>query len=103
MSAPSDRIEREIQLKAPRSKAWNALADAPAFGTWFGVALDGQQLQVGAKAKGQITHPGYEHQVWGGQVESLEPERLMSFSWHPFAVESGIDYSREPCTLVEFH
>ena len=37
--------------------------------------------------------------VW---VEKLEPERLFSFRWHPFAVEQDADYSKEPTTLVEF-
>ena len=27
----------------------------------------------------------------------------MSYRWHPYAVESGVDYSNEPTTLVEFH
>ena len=28
--------------------------------------------------------------------------RLLSFRWHPFAVEAGVDYSSEPTTLVTF-
>lgn len=28
--------------------------------------------------------------------------RLFSLRWHPFAVEPGIDYSKEPTTLVVF-
>jgi Activator of Hsp90 ATPase homolog 1-like protein len=28
--------------------------------------------------------------------------RLFSFRWHPFAVEQGVDYSKEPATLVVF-
>ncbi len=28
--------------------------------------------------------------------------RLLSFRWHPFAVEPGLDYSKEPATLVAF-
>jgi hypothetical protein len=28
--------------------------------------------------------------------------RLFSFRWHPFAIEPGLDYSREPATLVVF-
>jgi uncharacterized protein YndB with AHSA1/START domain len=32
----------------------------------------------------------------------MEPERLFSFTWHPYAVDPNIDYSQEPTTLVEF-
>jgi hypothetical protein len=35
-------------------------------------------------------------------IEQMEPERLFSFRWHPFAVERGVDYSVEPTTLVVF-
>jgi uncharacterized protein YndB with AHSA1/START domain len=35
-------------------------------------------------------------------VQKLEPERLFSFTWHPYAVDPNIDYSQEPTTLVEF-
>jgi uncharacterized protein YndB with AHSA1/START domain len=32
----------------------------------------------------------------------MEPERLFSFTWHPYAVDPNHDYSGEPPTLVEF-
>jgi hypothetical protein len=32
----------------------------------------------------------------------MEPERLLSFSWHPNAINPNEDYSDEPPTLVEF-
>jgi hypothetical protein len=32
----------------------------------------------------------------------MEPERLFSFTWHPYAVDPKADYSQEPPTLVEF-
>jgi uncharacterized protein YndB with AHSA1/START domain len=35
-------------------------------------------------------------------VQKLEPERLFSFTWHPYAVDPKVDYSKEPQTLVEF-
>nr|AAN18028.1 hypothetical protein [Pseudomonas chlororaphis subsp. aurantiaca] len=98
----SDRIERKILLNAPRSRVWAALADAEAFGSWFGVALAGQRFVVGQRTRGQITYPGYEHLVWDVRVEKLEPEHLFAFSWHPYAVEPGVDYSGEPSTLVQF-
>lgn len=35
-------------------------------------------------------------------VERVEPERLFSYRWHPYAIDPGVDYSKEPTTLVEF-
>ncbi|HYZ23302.1 MAG TPA: SRPBCC domain-containing protein, partial [Rhodopila sp.] len=35
-------------------------------------------------------------------VDSIEPMRRISFRWHPYAVEPGIDYSQEPTTLILF-
>jgi uncharacterized protein YndB with AHSA1/START domain len=35
-------------------------------------------------------------------IERMDPESRMSYRWHPYAVESGVDYSSEPTTLVEF-
>jgi uncharacterized protein YndB with AHSA1/START domain len=55
----------------------------------------------GAKAKGKITHPGYEHLTLDMTVERMEPERLFSWRWHPYAVDPARDYSAEPTTLVE--
>jgi len=35
-------------------------------------------------------------------VEEMTPERFFSYTWHPYAIEPGVDYSKEPPTLVEF-
>jgi hypothetical protein len=35
-------------------------------------------------------------------VKAMEPERLFSFTWHPYAIDPKVDYSAEPQTLVEF-
>jgi len=102
MTTSTDRIERHILLKAPRSRVWRALADAEAFGEWFGVILKGQRFVVGEYVRGNITYPGYEHLVLEALIERIEPERRLSFRWHPYAVDSAVDYSKEPTTLVEF-
>lgn len=102
MNTSTDRIERRILLKASRARVWRALADAEEFGGWFGVALQGQSFVVGQRARGHITHPGYEHLVFEVLVERVEPERLLALRWHPAAVDPKVDYSQEPTTLVEF-
>ncbi|MCJ8205223.1 SRPBCC family protein [Pseudomonas sp. RGM2987] len=98
----SDRIERKILLKAPRSQVWRALANAEAFGQWFGVNLEGKRFVAGERTQGQVTYPGYEHLIWDVAVERVEPERVFSFRWHPYAVEPGVDYSQESETRVHF-
>ena len=102
MNPSTDRIERKILLKAPRSRVWRALSNAEEFGNWFGVALKGKTFAAGKRVQGQITYPGYEHVVFDVVIERMEPERLISWRWHPAAVEPSIDYSKEPTTLVEF-
>ena len=97
----SDRIEKNIVLRAPRSRVWRAIAGAEEFGAWFGVKLEGA-FAPGARVKGRITIPGYEHVIMDVTVERIEPERLFSYRWHPYAIEPGVDYSGEPTTLVEF-
>ncbi|HJZ30711.1 MAG TPA: SRPBCC family protein [Hyphomicrobiaceae bacterium] len=97
----SNSIEKQIDLKAPVARVWRALTDHREFGAWFRVELDGP-FAVGRVSRGHITYPGYEHIKWEVTIEKMEPERLFSFSWHPYAVDPAIDYSKEPTTLVEF-
>jgi uncharacterized protein YndB with AHSA1/START domain len=94
-------IEKRIELKAPVSRVWRALTDYREFGEWFRVKLDGPFV-AGQVSRGQITYPGYEHIQWEAVVQKVEPERLFSFTWHPYAVNPKIDYSKETPTLVEF-
>ena len=97
----NDRIEKSIELKAPVSRVWRALTDYREFGEWFRVKLDGPFV-AGEVSRGHITHPGYEHVVWEAVVQKMEPEKLFSFTWHPYAIDPKVDYSKEPPTLVEF-
>jgi hypothetical protein len=40
--------------------------------------------------------------TWRIKVERIEPMRLFSFHWHPYALDPACDYSVEPMTLVTF-
>ena len=97
----SDRIEKEIVLRAPKSRVWRALTDSSEFGQWFRVNLEGP-FKVGSVTRGQITHPGYEHVVMEVDVVRMDPQDVFAYRWHPYAIEPGVDYSKEPSTLVEF-
>jgi uncharacterized protein YndB with AHSA1/START domain len=97
----NDRIEKRIELKAPLSRVWRALTDYREFGQWFRVKLEGPFVP-GQTTRGHITYPGYEHLKMEVVVQKIEPERLFSYAWHPYAVDPNKDYSQEPSTLVEF-
>lgn len=97
----TDRIEKRIELKAPIARVWRALTDHKQFGEWFRVRLD-SPFVPGQECSGTITHPGYEHVKWRAVVKEMRPEKLFSFTWHPYAVDPNVDYSQETPTLVEF-
>jgi uncharacterized protein YndB with AHSA1/START domain len=108
----TDRIEKKVLLQSTRERVWNAVSDAAQFGRWFGVAFDGPFVEhtrltgrivpttVDADvAAQQKPYEGTPFEFW---IERIEPMRRISFRWHPFAIEPGVDYSSEPTTLIEF-
>jgi uncharacterized protein YndB with AHSA1/START domain len=113
----TDRIEKKILLRAPLARVWRAISDAAEFGSWFGMKLDGP-FAPGARLRGMIVPTTVDAEVAKMQqahlqqahgaitfeitVEEVKPERLLSFRWHPYAVEREVDYSAEPMTLVVF-
>src|SRR5918996_592849 len=100
-TSSTDRIEKRIELRAPRARVWRAIANAQEFGAWFGMKLEGA-FAAGATIRGRITIPGYDHLTAEMQVEGIHPERYFAYRWHPYAIDPKVDYSSEPTTLVEF-
>lgn len=108
----SDRIEKEILLKAPLDRVWRALTDSSEFGYWFGVKFDGPfapgmpmngvmvTTQVDAEVA-EMQRP-YEGKPFNLTIAEMIPGQLFSFRWHPYAVEPAVSYTAEPTTLVEF-
>jgi uncharacterized protein YndB with AHSA1/START domain len=112
MTASTDRIEKTIFLRAPRERVWAAIADAKQFGSWFGVEFE-SGFVAGARTFGRLVPTTVDEEVAKSQhaykgmrfefyVDRIEPMRLFSFRWHPFAIEPDVDYSNEPMTLVAF-
>jgi uncharacterized protein YndB with AHSA1/START domain len=97
----NNRIEKRIELKAPLPRVWRAITDYREFGEWFRVKLEGPFVS-GQTARGHITYPGYEHYKWEAVIQKMEPEKLFSFTWHPYAIDLKKDYSKEISTLNEF-
>ena len=111
MISNTDRITKTMLLRAPLKRAWHTVSDSMQFGAWFGAEFDGPFV-AGARlsarivptkvdpnvAKMQEPHAGTTFVVF---VERVEPMRLLSFRWHPYAVGEK-DYASEPTTRVEF-
>lgn len=108
----TDRIEKQVLLRAPLERVWRAISDSQEFGRWFGVRVDGPFV-AGTSVTATITGTTVDDEVaemqrphagakatW--QVVAVEPPRRFAYRWHPFAVEPGVDYGSEPTTLVEF-
>lgn len=111
MSVP-DRIEKEVFLRAPIARVFKAISDSKEFGIWFGVAFDGPFV-AGESLRGKMRptkvdpevakkQESFEGMPFDMTVERIEAPLLFSFRWHPYAIEPGADYSKEPFTLVEF-
>jgi uncharacterized protein YndB with AHSA1/START domain len=97
----TDVIEKKVSLKAPRSRVWRAVSSPAEFGAWFGVSLEGQ-IAAGSTLRGKLSNPDYAHLTLEMRIEKVEPERYLSYRWHPNAIDVKRDYSAEPTTLVEF-
>ncbi len=101
MQSSTDQIRKTIEINATPARVWRALTNYQEFNAWFGVNLESPFLR-GQPTRGHITNPGYDHLVMEVVVQKIEPGRLFSFDWHPYAIDPRVDYSHEPPTLVEF-
>lgn len=111
MNVP-DRIEKRVVLRAPLARVWRAVSDAAELGAWFGVDFEGPFV-AGARVRGKIRPTRVDPEVaklqaphagkpFEATIDRIEPMRLFSFRWHPFAIDPKVDYSAEPTTLVTF-
>jgi uncharacterized protein YndB with AHSA1/START domain len=108
----TDRIEKQVLLRAPLDRVWRAISESQEFGRWFGVRIDGPFV-AGTSVTATITATTVDEEVaelqrphagakatW--QIVAVDPPRRLAYRWHPFAVEPDVDYDSEPATLVEF-
>lgn len=108
----TDRIEKQVLLRASRERVWNAIADSFRFGQWFGMSLQGPFIQ-GKRIVGHIVPTSVDKEVakmqepWVGVacdlvVERIEPMDCFSFRWHPGAEEPGKEIPDDQMTTVTF-
>jgi uncharacterized protein YndB with AHSA1/START domain len=108
----TDRIVKTTVLRAPLERVWRAIGDSHAFGTWFGMEIDGPfvagtLLHARATptrvdpemAKMQEPHKGKRLEL---RVEAVEPQRRLAFRWQPADGEKGAHATGDQNgTLVE--
>jgi len=98
-TSTTDSIKKQTVLRASPARVWRAISQAREFSAWFGAEVR-DDFAPGATVHGKVTYQGKE-MTFTMQIERMEPERLLSFRWHPFAVDPTVDYTHEPTTLVE--
>lgn len=98
----TDRVEKRLVMRAPRTRVWRAITTPAEFAEWFRIRLDGAFAE-GATVRGDVTHSNGTHVCTVEmRIERIEPERYFSYRWHPYPIDPAYDYSAEPTTLVEF-
>ncbi len=97
-----DRIEKEVLIRAPRSRVWRAIVDRTQFGEWFKCAFPPGDFVPGEVVNGKITYPGYEGLPMDIKVVDVVPEQRLSYRWVPYGVDPVVDFEKEPTTLVTF-
>lgn len=100
-----DRVEKSIELRAPRTRVWRALNNGKDFGAWFGL---GTELELvgdfvpGAQITGRWTVDGKPVNELFCTIVKVEPETYLSFDWIPYELSPGEDVEKHPRTHVEF-
>lgn len=97
----SDRIVKEVLLRAPRERVWAAIGDADEFGAWFRCRFEGP-FEPGTELRGTITEPDWDGTPFVVFVERVEPGHHLSFRWHAAGVDPEGDYAHGATTLVSF-
>ncbi len=118
----TDRIEKQVTLKAPVARVWRALTDPAEFGQWFGVALRGTftpgsritcdwstmiKADSMQRSLAKAGYPDATVTIPVGEatfctIEMVEPQTRFSFRWIPFFIDDEADPANEVPTLVEF-
>jgi uncharacterized protein YndB with AHSA1/START domain len=100
-----DRLERSIELCAPRARVWKAISNPSEFAAWFGLGEPFElvgRFEPGAAIASKERTDGGDRIEHFCTIEAVEPERRLSFLWPLDSVPEGADPARQPRTRVEF-
>jgi uncharacterized protein YndB with AHSA1/START domain len=101
MTILENSIERQIEIKAPIAKVWEALTNSSQFGQWFKAEFK-SPFVAGQTSKAKNTSKGFEMDM-EFFIKEIRPQSYFSYAWHPFPMDRTFDYSTEEPTLVEFY
>jgi uncharacterized protein YndB with AHSA1/START domain len=95
-----DRIEREITIRAPRERVFNAIIDPQKIVAWFPETVEGE-FKEGEQPVFGFGEYG-RHSVY---VVKIQPVDYVAYRWVPSldATSGVVDVLSQPNTLVEFH
>src|SRR5689334_8316311 len=99
ITAELSKIEKQILIRAPRERVWQAITTLDEFWKWFSVEASGK-FEPGARIRMISTHEGCAGVVIDVEVKQMENGRRFSWLWHPGEVRPEVDYSQEPKTTV---
>jgi uncharacterized protein YndB with AHSA1/START domain len=100
MTNQENSIERQIEIKAPVEKVWNALTDSKLFGRWFKANFK-SEFVAGKITHAKNTSKGFEMDI-EFHIKEIKPQSYFSYAWIPFPMDRTFDYTKEEPTLVEF-
>jgi uncharacterized protein YndB with AHSA1/START domain len=99
--AELSRIDRTVDINAPRERVWRALTNAEELAAWFQVRLEGE-MRTGGVVWMTSVHPQHAGQRWPVRIVELSEPIRMVWQWHPGEVDPAVDYSQQPQTTVTF-
>lgn len=112
MAKAGDVIEKQVLLKAPIQRVWEAISDAGQFGQWFGARF-AEPFRAGRRVQATLVPTATDAEVAAQQapysgmtfdihIERMEPMRHLSFRWQPGVPEDGVVPSPDEMTVVSF-
>ncbi len=100
MEKVENSIERQIEIRAPVAKVWEALTNSQLFGQWFKAEFQAPFV-AGKTSKARNTSKGFEMDM-EFMIKEIKPQSFFSYAWIPYPMDRTIDYTKEEPTLVEF-
>ncbi|HKX72600.1 MAG TPA: SRPBCC family protein [Candidatus Saccharimonadales bacterium] len=92
-----DSLTREITVKAPKERVYNAIADADQITTWFPDAVEEGTLAVGERPF--LRFGNFKTRIY---IEAARPFDYFAYRWVPGGIANTGDVLKVPNTLVEF-
>lgn len=100
-AADLSRVDRSIEISAPRERVWRALTRVDELSAWFQVKIEGE-IAAGNEVWMTSVHAAHTGQRFRVLLVELTPPERLVWQWHPGEVDPDVDYSLEQRTTVTF-